>query len=149
MMDENDLQVFINGAAHYFKQVTRVPAEAQTPYLRGSDSVMLDYSAAISISGSQKGSVYFTAGESMLTRIVNGMGDTETTTEILSDLVGEIANTISGNARKALGSNFNISVPSVLKEKSSEIQLPDGIQSYVIPILWEGSKSYLIICLEK
>ena len=61
------------------------------------------------------------------------LGETDTSEEMLIDTVGEVANTLSGNARESLGKNFIISVPKVVKgypdRKNSTNQ-----RVYVLPI---------------
>ncbi len=42
------------------------------------------------------------------------MQETDTSDENIKDLVGEVANTISGNARRDFGKNFVISVPVII-----------------------------------
>jgi chemotaxis protein CheX len=66
----------------------------------------------------------------------------------IKDLVGEIANTISGNVRQAYGSDFMISVPVVVEGKAKDIKLPDNIQSFVVPLTWKDHKSFIVVCLE-
>ena len=66
----------------------------------------------------------------------------------IKDLVGEIANTISGNVRQAYGSDFMISVPVVIEGQAKDIKLPEDIKSFVIPLTWHNHKSYLVVCLE-
>ena len=51
--------------------------------------------------------------------------------ELLVDLVGEVANTISGNARYVFGKDFMISVPVVIEGAPSSIHLPKDLRSYV------------------
>ena len=67
--------------------------------------------------------------------------------ELLQDMVGEVANTLSGNARRSFGSNFMISVPVVLMG-GEKIRVPASIKTFVIPIIWRQMRSYLIVCLE-
>ena len=52
----------------------------------------------IGISGARKGIVYFTAPRGMLTVLLMRMQETDSSDENIKDLVGEVANTISGNA---------------------------------------------------
>ena len=47
------------------------------------------------------------------------------------DLVGEVANTIAGNARSEFGEEFEISVPIVLRGAPDEILLPRKDRSFV------------------
>ncbi len=58
--------------------------------------------------------MYFTAPKAMLTVLLMKMQENDFSHETMRDLVGEVANTISGNARRDFGRDFVISVPSVL-----------------------------------
>jgi chemotaxis protein CheX len=79
-------------------------------------------------------------------RIILGLDNVNK--EDLKDLVGEIANTISGNVRQAYGSDFMISVPVVVEGQAKDIKLPDNIQSFVVPLTWREHKTFLVVCLE-
>jgi chemotaxis protein CheX len=148
-MNETDLHFFIDSTVNYFEEVTNEKATAGIPYIKDDEPVVLEYTGIIGISGKRKGSVYVTSSETMLSTIAKvilgldeiGKGD-------IKDLVGEIANTISGNVRQAYGSDFMISVPVVVEGKAKDIKLPDNIQSFVIPITWKEFKSFLVVCLE-
>ena len=74
--------------------------------------------------------------------------ETDTSRENLCDLVGEIANTISGNARREFGKEFMISVPVVIAGSKPQILNPKGLRSFVIPIEWRDANCHLVICLE-
>lgn len=141
------MQVFVKGAAKYFKTTTSVPAEIGTPYLKDEELVMLDFSAAIGISGNQKGCVYYTVPWKMAYELTREIGEAESSDEIFADMIGEIANTIAGNAREDLGSGFMISVPIVLNGKPDEIRFPAGSHTFIIPVFWKDHKSFLVICL--
>jgi chemotaxis protein CheX len=65
----------------------------------------------------------------------------------MRDLVGEVANTISGNARRDFGRDFVISVPSVLSGERPEIPQKPGSRSFVIPINWRSHSAKLIVSL--
>jgi len=65
----------------------------------------------------------------------------------MRDLVGEVANTISGNARRDFGRDFVISVPSVLSGERPEVALPPGARSFVIPINWRSHSAKLVVSL--
>jgi len=57
----------------------------------------------------------------------------------LMDLVGEVCNTIAGNARREFGENFILSVPLLLHGKGSDIAVSNVTSIYVIPIVWKGT----------
>ena len=148
-MNETDLHFFIDSTVNYFEEVTNEKANTGIPYIKGEEPVVLEYTGIIGISGKRKGSVYITCSTGMLeqlAKIILGLEDV--TPEIIKDLVGEIANTISGNVRQAYGTDFMISVPVVVQGKAKDIKTPDDIPSFVIPLTWKEHQSYLIVCLE-
>jgi len=148
-MNETDLHFFIDSTVNYFEEVTSEKASAGIPYMKDEEPVVLEYTGIIGISGKRKGSIYVTTSEKMLSSIAKLiLGIEEIGKEDIKDLVGEIANTISGNVRQAYGSDFMISVPVVVEGKAKDIKLPDNIQSFVIPITWKEHKSFLVVCLE-
>jgi chemotaxis protein CheX len=148
-MNETDLHFFIDSTVNYFEEVTNEKAESGIPYIKDDEPVVLEYTGIIGISGKRKGSIYVTASEEMLkaiAKVILGLEDVGK--EDIKDLIGEIANTISGNVRQAYGSDFMISVPVVVEGKAKDIKLPDNIQSFVIPITWQDHKTFLVVCLE-
>jgi chemotaxis protein CheX len=148
-MNETDLHFFIDSTLNYFDEVTNSKATTGIPYIKDDAPVVLEYTGIIGISGKRKGSVYITTTEEMLKEIAHIiLGAKEVKREDIKDLVGEVANTISGNVRQAYGSDFMISVPVVVEGKAKDIKLPDNIQSFVIPINWHDHKSFLVVCLE-
>lgn len=148
-MNETDLHFFIDSTVNYFEEVTSEKATAGIPYIKDTEPVVLEYTGIIGISGKRKGSIYVTSSEEMLrtiAKLILGLDHVEKSE--VKDLVGEIANTISGNVRQAYGSDFMISVPVVIEGKARDIKMPDNIQSFVIPINWREFKSFLVVCLE-
>lgn len=148
-MTEDELRVFVVGAARFFGIISQTSAQVGTPYLReASDRVMSDFSAVIGISGVRRGCVYYTAPRAKAEALATLFGETDLSDEICGDVVGEIANTISGNAREHLGAGFLISVPVVIRGRADDVQFPDDAPAFVIPIHWSGHRSTLIICLK-
>ena len=148
-MSDEEIQVFIDGVVRYFERVTGEAAEVDPPYLKGEDSVTLDFTGVIGISGRHRGAVYFTSCAEQLTALLHSFGETRIGFSDHEDLVGEVANTIAGNARQYFGSDFLISVPLVLFGQPDRISFPRHLKSFVIPITWRSFRSYLIICLER
>jgi len=106
-----------------------------------------EYTGVIGITGARKGIVYFTAPRGMLTVLLMRMQETDTSDENIKDLVGEVANTISGNARRDFGKNFVISVPIVIAHDLEKVTTPYQ-RSFVIPINWRTHSAKLVVCLE-
>jgi chemotaxis protein CheX len=83
----------------------------------------------------------------MLKNILGFLNEPPESEEILCDLVGEIANTLSGNAREEFGRDFLISVPVVATANDSRFRLLEDARNYVIPIIFQSEKAYLLVCL--
>jgi chemotaxis protein CheX len=75
------------------------------------------------------------------------MQETDCSEETILDLVGEVANTISGNARRDFGKSFVISVPTVVAHDPEKVMTPHQ-RCYVIPINWRAHSAKLVVCLE-
>ena len=115
-MLEHNIQIFIDGVVRYFHHTQDKTVKVGTPYLANNTVPQaMDYTGIIGISGPQKGCVYFTAPRILLKHLLLSLGETNTEEENVADLVGEVANTISGNARSEFGQDFMISVPVVVQ----------------------------------
>ncbi len=148
-MSEETLQVFIDGVINYFHHTSEKEVKVGSPYLIENNSpAAFDYTGIIGISGPYRGSVYFTAPKALLTHLLLAIGEKDTSMEYIMDLVGEVANTIAGNARSKFGQDFLISVPVVVEGAPSNIHLPKDLRSYVIPVYWRAYSSAVVICLE-
>ncbi len=148
-MSEQTLQVFIDGVVRFFEHTNDKNVKVGTPYLVENDNpAAYDVTGIIGISGPYRGCVYFTAPRILLKHLLLSIGETETTNEYLFDLVGEVANTISGNARSTFGHEFMISVPAMIEGAPDNIHLPKNMRSYVIPIYWKAYHAAVVICLE-
>lgn len=149
-MKQHSLEVFVEGAAHYFNTVTDSEAQIGTPFLiQDINKYLYDYTGIIGISGNHKGSVFFSSPTILLTKLIAQIGILTTQEEKLMDLVGEVSNTIAGNARSEFGDRFMLSVPIVLKGKSDNIRVSDVVNIYVIPINWRTTSANLIINLDE
>ena len=148
MLTEAEIRTFIDGATHYFDTAAQQHASVGSPYLvTDGKPGAYDYTGIIGISGARHGIVYFTAPRGMLTVLLMRMQETDTSDENIKDLIGEVANTISGNARKDFGKSFVISVPTVVAKDSEKIATPHA-RSFVIPINWRSHSAKLVVCLE-
>jgi chemotaxis protein CheX len=147
LLKEAEIRTFIEGATNYFETTAQQSASVGSPYLvMDGKPGAYEYTGVISISGTRKGIVYFTAPRGMLTVLLMRMQETDTSDENIKDLVGEVANTISGNARRDFGKNFVISVPVVIAH-DEKVTTPHS-RAYVIPINWRTHSAKLVVCLE-
>lgn len=148
-MSEEQLRIFIDCIVRYFDHASDVAVKIGTPYLEENQATRaMDYSGVIAISGNHRGSVCFTAPKILLKHLLLSIGENDTSEANLADMIGEVSNTLSGNARKELGKNFVISTPTVVQGAPSEAHLPKRLRSYVIPIVWKGYSAAVVICLK-
>lgn len=148
-MDEQKFQVFIDSVVKYFNQLKSDDVVVQTPYLtEKQEFIVYDFTGVIGITGNKKGLVYFSAPTKMLNMMLKALGETDTSEAILVDLVGEVANTIAGNARTEFGADFNISIPFVFKGAPDNIMLPKDKNSFIIPIDWKDETAAIVVCLQ-
>ena len=147
-MDENDIQVLIDGTVNYFHRVVDRATEVGTPYLADSiEPVISDFTGVIAITGARRGSIYFTAPTAMLSHILLKQGEQDRSPELMADIVGEVANTISGNVRRSFGQEFLISVPSVFQGPVVRQKLALAERSFVVPITWKQYRAALVVSL--
>jgi len=148
VLKESEIRTFIEGATNYFEISAQQSASVGSPYLvTDGNPGAYDYTGIIGISGARKGIVYFSAPRGMLAVLLMRMQETDTSDENIKDLVGEVANTISGNARRDFGRNFIISLPTVVANDVGKVTGPYS-KSYVIPINWRRHSAKLVVCLE-
>ncbi|MGS2717945.1 chemotaxis protein CheX [Eionea flava] len=148
-MNDDSLAMFVEGISHYFETITEKPAVIGAPFLvKDINEYLSDYTGVIGISGNYKGSVFFTASQSLLRQLLSVLGILEATEDKMMDLVGEVSNTISGNARRTFGDQFMLSTPIVLKGKSDSVKVAKVEEVYVIPLVWRQHQANLIINLE-
>ena len=149
MIAEKDIEVFIDGIKHYFHTSTNKDIVVSTPYLISTDKIEVnDYSGIIGISGERKGFVLITAPEEMLRHLVLDLGEKEATPSLIHDVIGEVANTISGNARRSFGPGFMISVPLIVQGEPKRIGSMKNTKGYVIPSRCTTFPFNLIVTLE-
>jgi chemotaxis protein CheX len=147
-MDASEIKIFLEGATHYFVETTGSKAEVGAPYLIDeARSVAGEFTGAIGITGRHRGTVYFTADRSLLMLLMREVGEQNMSRENMLDLVGDVANTIAGNARTHFGNDFMISVPTLIYGQEA-LHLPKGIKSYALPVLWKGFRASVVVVIE-
>ena len=148
-MDEKRVQIFVDGARDYFAGVSGTPAEVGAPYLSESiENDLLDYTGIIGITGLCRGRLYFSAPSAMLRHLLATLGEVRVDNVYMADMVGEAANTLSGNSRRELGQDFVISPPTVVEGIPTGDQLPRSVRSLVVPITWLQYRASLVLSVE-
>ncbi len=148
-MSNTDLAVFTNAVKHYFLQTTNEPAEIRAAYLADSDKVThSQYTGLITLSGAYRGCVHFSAPYTMLLQILVLMGEPDRGEEQMLDVVGEIANTIAGNARKNFGQALEISVPVTIHGATDLIRAAVRTRPFVISLHWRNQDAVVVVDIE-
>jgi chemotaxis protein CheX len=152
-MEQQQLQVFIESVIEYFNKMTDTPVEVHVPFLKDEkQSVLLSHTGVIGISGAMRGAIYFTADDKFLADLVDRITPgVESSDQHLSAMVGELANTIAGNAQRTLGSDYHISIPIVFTTPDARQKntLELKAATFVVPLRWHGHDAYLAAGLEK
>lgn len=148
---EQDIKVFTEAVTDYFAALGEEAATVRTFYLSCGEAKepVGDMTGIITVSGDFRGAVYFAAPRSMLRYVLASQKTTQTSDEFLLDAVGEIANTLAGNARRHFGSRLDISVPTTkLGGITPDVDHMRDRQ-LVITIDWKHFTAVLIVDIER
>jgi chemotaxis protein CheX len=149
-MEEAILKIFAQSVTRYFATVANGQAVLGTPYLSvDNESVAFDFSAVIGITGSHRGNIYYTAPREKLHALLPLIGEAAPDDRLCAELVGEITNTISGNAREQLGAGFMISTPFILEGRPLSVHTAKDTTCYIIPVSWNQHCSRVLVSLQQ
>ena len=145
-----DIEVFTEAIAHYFSASTGEIASVRSAYLleQGGPVIWNDFNGLIEISGDYQGSICFSAPRALLSHVLLKMGESVFTDERHGDIVGEIANTLSGRARRHFGEGLGISPPRLLDYPNTTFEVQAHSLPYAIPLRWHGYEANLVVHLE-
>jgi chemotaxis protein CheX len=149
-LGEQEIKVFTDTVTHYFTQLTREAAAVRGAYLEheGGTPPSFDFTGQIIVSGLYRGSVTVSAPRAMIRRLLIALDEPDHSEDNLRDTVGELANTLAGNARRHFGERMEISVPitaaGALPVGSGGRQRP-----YVIMVNWKAHSASLVVDIEK
>lgn len=147
-ISETDARVFVDAVSNYFSHLSGEPAVIRSAYLADKRLPRYDYTGLISLSGQFRGSVYFSASSVMAAKLLLAMRESDTGKNNLLDIVGEVANTISGNARKHYGARLEISTPITIYGHSDEIKAAVRARPFAIELMWQQSEGVVVVDLE-
>jgi chemotaxis protein CheX len=150
-VDEKDIHSFVDAVSAYFQQVTGEDAEIKAAYLvEGAvPAACFDLTGYIDLSGKFSGRVYFSAPRAMLGHLLLILKEPNRTEDCLLDAVGEIANTIAGNARKHFGESMNISVPVTLATPRGWLNKIVPPHSYIILVKWKIYYASVVVDIQR
>lgn len=147
-LNETDLKLFVDSIRTYLKVTTRQEPQITSAFLGTEDLEGFEFNGIVTFSGSHNGHVVVSMPARLVREILLLQHETDLRDSNLLDAVGEIANTLAGNARKSLGSELDISVPV-------KVQGLNGIQArvrkhpYVITLRWNHYEAMVCVDMER
>jgi chemotaxis protein CheX len=128
--------------------LTRQEPQITSAFLATGELQGYDYNGIVTFSGAYNGHVIVSMPGQLLKELLALQGETDMGQGNLLDTVGEIANTLGGNARKSLGSALQISVPVKL-HGSAGIQARVRKHPYAITLRWNHQPAVVCIDMER
>jgi len=147
-LQESELKMFVDSVQRYFKVVTQQEPQITSAFLATGDIEAHDFNGIVSFSGSYNGHVMVSMPQRLLRELLLLQRETDLSDGNLLDAVGEIANTLGGNARKTLGSGLQISVPVKL-QGASGIKARVRKHPYVITLRWNHQPALVCVDMER
>jgi chemotaxis protein CheX len=152
-MDEKLINPFIESTLHVLLTIAGIEAEKGKPFLKKDNVARGDVSGVIGLTGDMNGIISVTFTEKCILHIVSGMlgEEMKEVNEEICDAVGEIANMISGQARKTLadqGTNLEAAIPSVVMGKDHKIAHLTQQPITAMPFSTAGGEFTIEICFE-
>jgi chemotaxis protein CheX len=144
----DELKLFVDSVRQYFRVLTRQEPQITSAFLATTEVQGFEYTGIVSFSGAYNGHVLVSTPAALLKELLLLQGETDLSQANLLDAVGEIANTLGGNARKTLGSALQISVP-VRLHGSAGIQARVRKHPYVITLRWNRHPALVCIDMER
>jgi chemotaxis protein CheX len=128
---------FVQSVKNVLSTMAGVQTTVERPHFKTTHCAEYDYSGIIAFSGKIIGTVVVSfQREAAIALVAAFAGDKiEPETPDFADAIGELANMISGAAKKDLGSMASISVPSVIMGKNHTVFRPHDIPCLVIPCM--------------
>lgn len=145
-----DIEVFSEAISHFFATATHDPAVVRSAYVLDADDPILwnDYNGVIDVDGGFAGCVAFSAPRGLLSHVLLKMGEQDFTEEKHRDIVGEIANILSGRARRHFGEGLRISTPTAFSGRDEAVRRRARSSPYAIPFRWKGYDADLVVNLD-
>ncbi|MDR1854395.1 MAG: chemotaxis protein CheX [Azoarcus sp.] len=150
-INEKDIHSFVDAVSGFFAQFAEEKVEIRAAYLvEGAiKPSTFELTSYITLSGDYSGRVYFSAPRALIAHLLLMMQEPNRNDDRLLDAVGEIANTISGNARKHFGETMEISVPSTEVTETGWLDTVVSPRSYVILVKWKQYRASVVVDIQR
>ena len=150
-LSADDVNALLGCISGYFSSIGAGKPEFGVPYNLDTTKQkhpLYGYSGHIGISGSHRGGMVITCDKDLIAGLLQFvLGAKADSEEDVINMIAEMANTVSGNARVHFGSGFDISVPTVVVGEPEEFKFVLAEPTLVIPFTWLGHRANAIIGL--
>lgn len=145
-----DIEVFAEAISHFFATACGETAAVRTAYLLDGEEKNLwnDFNGLIDVQGAYVGTICFSAPRSLLSHVLLKMGQRDFSEMHHLDIVGEIANTFSGRARRHFGEALHISPPRAFAGRAVDTCAHAKSTPFAIPLCWHGYEAHLVVHLD-
>lgn len=147
-LQDTELKLFVESVRRYFQVTTKEEPQITSAFLDTGDVKGFDFNGIVTFSGAWHGHVMVSMPPQLLRELLILQGETDLSDGNLLDAAGEIANTLGGNARKALGPSLQISVPVKL-HGASGITARVRKRPCVITLRWNRQPALVVVDMER
>ncbi|NVM22663.1 MAG: chemotaxis protein CheX [Desulfobacterales bacterium] len=153
-MDVMLINPFINATLNVLETMAFIKARAGKPYLKNDHMASGDVSGVIGLIGEVSGTISCSFTEKSILAIVSNMlgEEMKEMNDEIKDAVGEIANMISGQARRELeemGRPLEAAIPTVIMGKNHSITHMTISPIMAIPFSTEHGEFTIEVCFEE
>lgn len=147
-LTEDDLLLFVDAVKHYLKATTGQEPEITSAFLGDANVTGHEFNGIVSFMGGYSGQILVSMPPGLLRELLVLQHERDFSEDNLLDAVGEVANTLAGNARKVFGPALDISVPTRLRGAQG-ITARVRQRPYVITFRWNRYPALVCVDLER
>jgi len=152
-MDVKYINPFLDATINVFKEMFEVEINAGKPFLFGrGQHHPWDVSGILGMSGDMSGVVVISLHRVLVKMLLKkSLGEDTYDSGQIADMVGEIVNIISGNAKRGLEDlTLNLSLPAIVLGENHEIRWPKSETPIItIPFTSNIGRFVVNVCLAK
>ncbi len=149
------IQPFINATRKVLGTMANIDSKPMKPYLKDNNSykALGDISSIIELTGECRGSIGLSFSTKCIITVASQMlGETfEKLDDEIADMVGELVNMISGDARRQLvklGFSFSAGIPEICQGIDHELNHSVNERIIVIPFKTSAGEFYIETCFD-
>jgi chemotaxis protein CheX len=149
------IQPFINSTRKVLSTMASLESKPLKPYLKeeSNETALGSISSVIELTGECNGSIGLSFETSCILKIATGMlGEVfEELDDEVADMVGELVNMISGDARRQLvklGFSFSAGIPKIAKGSEHKLVHTVNERTIVIPFQTAAGDFYIETCFD-